>query len=231
MAVTRARSELVVYCSFGPEEMRLKENGSKGLQLLRTYLMDARDGNARSGDLIGRAPTAPDHHRSEIAGALRVRGLRVRENVGLSDFRIDLAVGRPTDDDWAVAVLLDGPGWATRSTVYDRDALPASVLHGAMGWRRVERVWFPMWLNPRDEVLADIERAVELPLNPPDVDAHPQVEPTLPPDPSNEERLRPAEEAGTSMPEVRGPATTALAAPWFSQSAFEAEASSRSQLG
>lgn len=95
VAVTRARSEVVVYCSFDPEEMRLKENGSLGLQLLRTYLMDARDGNARSGDLIGRAPTAPDLHRSEIADALRERGLKVRENVGLSDFRIHLAVGRP----------------------------------------------------------------------------------------------------------------------------------------
>lgn len=230
MAVTRARSELVVYCSFGPEEMRLKENGSKGLQLLRTYLMDARDGNARSGDLIGRAPTAPDHHRSEIAGALRVRGLRFARTSASPTFG---SIWQLDDLPMTTGQLpfcwtgLAGP----RSTVYDRDALPASVLHGAMGWRRVERVWFPMWLNPRDEVLADIERAVELPLNPPDVDAHPQVEPTLPPDPSNEERLRPAEEAGTSMPEVRGPATTALAAPWFSQSAFEAEASSRSQLG
>ena len=126
----------------------------------------------------------PDLHRCEIADSLRERGLKVRENVGLSDFRIDLAVGRPTDDDWAVAVLLDGPGWATRSTVYDRDALPASVLHGAMGWRRVERVWFPMWLNPRDEVLAGIGRTVELALNPHYVDVLPEAKPPRPADPA-----------------------------------------------
>ncbi len=46
--------------------------------------------------------------------------------------------------------------------------------------------------------------------------------------PSNEEDLRPAEEADSSMPEVRGPATAALAALRFSQAAFEAAASSRS---
>ena len=33
----------------------------------------------------------PDLHRCEIADSLRERGLKVRENVGLSDFRIDLA--------------------------------------------------------------------------------------------------------------------------------------------
>ncbi len=213
VAVTRARSEVVVYCSFDLEEMRLKENGSLGLHLLRTYLMDARDGNARSGDLIGRAPTAPDLHRSEIADALRERGLKVRENVGLSDFRIDLAVGRPESDDWAVAVLLDGPGRATRSTVYDRDALPASVLHRAMGWRRVERVWFPMWLNARDEVLADIERAVELAVSPPEVDALPESELAPPSDPSpQEQQPQLGEGTGSSKPEVRGAATASLAA-------------------
>ena len=112
-----------------------------------------------------------------------------------------------------MAVLLDGPGWATRSTVYDRDALPASVLHGAMGWRRVERVWFPMWLNARDEVLADIERAVELAVSPPEVDALPEPELTPPSDPSTRDQQPQLVEAtGSSKPEVRGAATASLAA-------------------
>lgn len=161
VAVTRARAEVVVFCSFEPEEMNLTENSSVGLQLLKSYLHAARDGIERSADLIGRAPTPPDLHRSEIAEALRARGLRVRENVGLSTFRVDLAVGNEEDEDWSVAVLLDGPGWAKRSTVYDRDALPASVLHGAMGWKKVHRLWFPMWLHARDEVLDDIVALVE----------------------------------------------------------------------
>lgn len=160
VAVTRARAEVVVFCSFDPEEMRVAEGSSLGLRLLRSYLEGARDGVRRSADLVGRAPTPPDRHRSEIADALRARGLRVAENVGLSSFRIDLAVGRPDEDEWAVAVLLDGPGWASRATVYDRDALPPTVLTNAMGWPVVKRLWFPMWLYARDEALDDIERAV-----------------------------------------------------------------------
>jgi len=161
VAVTRAREEVVVFCSFEPEEMQLSEMSSLGVQLLRTYLLAARDGGRQSGDLVLRAPTAPDAHRSEVADALRARGLRVQENLGLSDFRIDLALSRPGDDGWKVAVLLDGPGWAAKKTVYDREVLPRSVLCGAMGWAKIERIWFPMWLNARDEVIDIIVAAVD----------------------------------------------------------------------
>jgi Protein of unknown function (DUF4011)/AAA domain/REase_MTES_1575 len=169
VAVTRARSEVTVFCSFDPEEMRLSENPAKGLELLKQYLSIARDGSqsgaahdgaATSGDLVAREPTAPDHHRSAIAAALRERGLRVRENVGLSKFRIDLTVGTASGTDWDVAVLLDGPGWASRTTVYDRDALPPNVLT-IMGWPRIVRVWLPSWIQEPERVLDQIAGAVE----------------------------------------------------------------------
>ena len=163
VAVTRARSEVTVFCSFDPEEMRLSENPARGLELLKQYLSIARDGSQpgtdTSGDLAAREPTAPDHHRADIAAALRRRGLRVRENVGLSKFRIDMTVGAADGADWDVAVLLDGPGWASRSTVYDRDALPPNVLT-IMGWPRVVRVWLPSWIQEPQRVLDEIAAVV-----------------------------------------------------------------------
>ena len=52
-----------------------------------------------------------DRHREEIAAALRERGLVVRTDVGLSEFRVDLSIARPVDPETPVmAVLLDGPG-------------------------------------------------------------------------------------------------------------------------
>ena len=57
------------------------------------------------------------------------RGLVVRTDVGLSDFKVDLAVASSDDPDTPVmAVLLDGPAWARRRTVADRDGLPVEVL-------------------------------------------------------------------------------------------------------
>lgn len=161
VAVTRARNQVVIYCSFDPHEMLLKHDSARGLQLLRSYLLQASSSDLSTEAQATQKPAPSSAHRSQIANALRAKGFKVRENVGLSNFRIDLTVGRPQDRDWSVAILLDGPDWANRSTVYDRDALPPSVLQGAMGWKRVERVWFPMWLTAKDEVLSDIERAVE----------------------------------------------------------------------
>ena len=56
---------------------------------------------------------------------MRAEGLTVTENLGLSTFRIDLAVRVPDIVDTPVlAVLLDGTRWRSRATVGDRDALP-----------------------------------------------------------------------------------------------------------
>jgi hypothetical protein len=159
VAVTRARSEVVVFCSFDPEQMKLAEDPARGLLLLKQYLSIARDGVKSSGDLVSRTPTPPDHHRRAIARALEDRGLTVTENVGLSKFRVDLAVGLPESTGWTVAVLLDGPGWAERSTVFDRDALPAQVLK-MMGWPKVVRVWLPSWIQEPNRVINDIVELV-----------------------------------------------------------------------
>lgn len=155
VAVTRAREEVLVFCSFDPEEMKLNTEPSKGLELLKQYLTIARDAATGSSDLLIRSPQARDLHRTQVADALREAGFRVRENVGLSRFRVDLAVGSVDGDDWPIAVLLDGPTWAERSTVVDRDVLPPSVL-SMMGWDHVIRIWLPTWLDERTRVIEQI---------------------------------------------------------------------------
>ena len=160
VAVTRARSEVVVYCSFDPEEMHLSENPSRGIQLLKEYLMCARDGALLSGDLQARTVSAPDRYRAAVADELRIRGLRVQENLGLSRFRVDLALGSSDSTEWSVAVLMDGPEWASRTTVYDREVLPPGVLTGLMGWKGVARIWLPSWTNQQQEVISDIAALV-----------------------------------------------------------------------
>ena len=124
VAVTRARREVVVFCSFDPTDLRAEDTSSTGVQHLRAYLELAAGGVRSSGD-TARRPAARDRHRDDVAAALRDRDLVVATDVGLSEFRLDLTIatrddpGKPT-----LAVLLDGPGWAARRTVGDRDGLP-----------------------------------------------------------------------------------------------------------
>ncbi|MFC7659213.1 DUF3320 domain-containing protein [Pseudonocardia benzenivorans] len=160
VAVTRARREVMVFSSFDPAWMRTEETSSVGLKHLRTYLeMAAHGPSALPQDT--RRRNLPDRHREQIAEALRARGLIVRTDVGLSDFRLDLVLADPAEPDRPLAaVLLDGPAWARRLTVRDRDALPAEVLVGALGWPRVERVWLPDWLADADGVASRLVSAV-----------------------------------------------------------------------
>ncbi|MCU1604909.1 MAG: putative helicase, partial [Modestobacter sp.] len=149
VAITRARRQVVVFSSFDPAMLRAEETSSVGIKHLRAYLdLAALGTDALPRD--SRFPSVPDRHREEIARALRERGLVVRTEVGLSEFKVDLAVALPASPDAPVmAVLLDGPAWARRRTVGDRDGLPVEVLGGMLRWPAVERVWLPEWLADR----------------------------------------------------------------------------------
>src|SRR4051794_7839507 len=161
VAVTRARRQVVVFSSFDPGQLRAEETSSVGIKHLRAYL----DLAALGTDVLPRdirSASVVDRHREEIAAALRGRGLVVRTDVGLSDFRIDLSVAHASDPDTPVmAVLLDGPAWARRRTVGDRDGLPVEVLGGMLRWPVVERVWLPSWLADSAAVVDTLVSAVE----------------------------------------------------------------------
>ncbi|MGY1703477.1 DUF4011 domain-containing protein [Geodermatophilus sp. SYSU D00697] len=160
VAVTRARRQVVVFTSFDPSQLRAEQTSSVGVKHLRAYLdLAALGTDALPRD--ARPVAVPDRHREEIAAALRERGLVVRTDVGLSEFRVDLSVARADAPDAPVmAVLLDGPAWARRRTVGDRDGLPVEVLSGMLRWPAVERVWLPTWLRDREEVLDRLAAAV-----------------------------------------------------------------------
>ncbi|MBX3077964.1 MAG: DUF3320 domain-containing protein [Cryobacterium sp.] len=160
VAVTRARRQLIVFCSFDPEDLR-SEGLAEGLQHLERYLRIARDGFESDGALSTRRPSAPDRHRDEIVAALQARGLRAAANVGLSEFKVDIAVASSAPvGEWSVGILTDGPAWRARKTVSDRDSLPLSLLAERMGWPAVTRVWTPDWLRDSGAVLDHIVELV-----------------------------------------------------------------------
>ena len=153
VAVTRARRRVMVFSSFEPEDLRTEQTSSVGIQHLRAYLEQAKYGApARL-----RSEVAVDRHAEQLAAALRAAGCAVQTEVGLSEFRIDLAVAAPGRGDTpTLAVLLDGPAWAARTTTGDRDGAPVSVLEGIMGWPDVARVWLPAWLTDPEAVVRDL---------------------------------------------------------------------------
>ncbi|RBY78935.1 DNA helicase [Geodermatophilus sp. TF02-6] len=212
VAVTRARRQVVVFSSFDPSQLRAEQTSSVGVKHLRAYLdLAALGSDALPGD--ARPAAVPDPHREEVAAALRERGLVVRTDVGLSRFRLDLSLARPDAPDTpVVAVLLDGPAWAARRTVGDRDGLPVEVLSGGLRWPAVERVWLPAWLCDREAVLDRLVAAVDAAPAPVPVLAAAVEEPVLaaPPVPAPAEP--PAAEVRVAVP-LRAAAPAVVEAP------------------
>ena len=153
VAITRAKERVELFCSFELHELNLTTSHSIGLAHLKDYLLAAQSGIEKTS--VTRTATR-DLHLEEIAKALEAGGLEVRRRVGLSDFTVELGVRAP-GQDW-IAVLLDGPNWADRATVGDRDGLPQTILTGSMGWKYVYRVWLPSWLRNSQEIVDDIKQ-------------------------------------------------------------------------
>ncbi|TDV52019.1 DUF4011 domain-containing protein [Actinophytocola oryzae] len=162
VAITRARTQVILFSSFAPKDIDLTRTTALGTRHLRAYLEQAANGVASSGDVISRKDVRRDRVAEELATALRERGHEVAVHFGLSHFTVDLAVRRAGSARWSTAVLLDGQAWAQRPTVADRDAAP-QLLERLMGWPAVCRVWLPQWLNDRDTVLANIEELLAEP--------------------------------------------------------------------
>lgn len=180
VAITRARRQVVLFCSFDPGDLRAEATSSVGVKHLRSYLELAERGTTTLQSDQGYQRVV-DRHRDDIAERLRARGCGVRVDVGLSDFRVDLVVSPvPEPFEPTMAVMLDGPAWARRRTVGDRDGMPGVVLRLMLGWPVVARVWLPAWLDDADAVVDDLLDRLANPAPEPEPAPAPQDAPPPP---------------------------------------------------
>lgn len=95
-----------------------------------------------------------------VADALRQSGYIVAMNVGLSDFKIDIAVKKQDDAYWRTAIILDTRTWYMRPTVIDRDGI-SELLKALKGWPSVVRVWLPGWVRDQAGEIKRIVKGIE----------------------------------------------------------------------
>ncbi|WP_228717731.1 DUF4011 domain-containing protein [Allosaccharopolyspora coralli] len=159
VAITRARTQVILFSSFDPADLDLSRTKSLGVRHLREYLEMAFDGSRTDGEPLPQRRAHREPVIEEIANSLRSRGYEVAPRYGLSHFTVDLAARDAGSSSWQAAVLLDSPEWSRRPTVADRDAAP-ELLRSVMKWPAVVRVWLPQWINDRDRVLVEIDAAI-----------------------------------------------------------------------
>ena len=154
VAITRARKQVRIFCSFKPDELINRKSSATGVSHLAQFLKMANKEDEELSGIYVTHESHPDRMRKQILNSLREAGLNAVEEVGLSDFKVDIAIYDPKDSSKALlGVLLDGLRWNARETVSDRDCLSVSLLRDRMGWPAIERIWIASWLrNPKDEV-------------------------------------------------------------------------------
>ena len=161
VAITRAKKAMVVFCSFDPNHVEVKTATHLGVPATVEFLKECRDAAQSNGSALrARDISALDRFRRDLLRRLNDAGIRAIENVGLSRFRIDIAVSAEDGDDQFLALLLDGEGWASRATPYDREILPVSILR-LIGWRRIGRIWLKSAIHDPDQIVTLVRNELE----------------------------------------------------------------------
>lgn len=156
VAITRARSRMTTVSSFTHNDMDPRRFHAPGAELLRLYLQYADSGGQNLGRTPRRAAAAPNEFETDVAEALKAKGIPLLAQWGASDYWIDLVAQHPDDPGrFVLAIECDGATYHSAPTARDRDRLRQQHLE-SLGWR-FHRIWSTDWFLRKDE---EIERAV-----------------------------------------------------------------------
>ena len=166
VAITRAKDSVQVVSSMH-YTMIDDTSKSKGAILLRDYLNYAENGPEAVGYSSNAKATDDDNSfnfEQSIADFLTENGFLVKTRVGLSKFKIDVAVRDPNNDNYLLAIECDGNTFHSLKTVRDRDRLRKQMLE-SKGWE-FYRIWSIDWfanLNyERQQLLKEVKRIVDI---------------------------------------------------------------------
>lgn len=150
VAITRAKINIKLVSSILPSDIDLSRTESEGVKMLRSYIEFAMNGEV---SLASAHKTAkPDEFADAIADFITSHGYKVRQHVGCSGYKIDIAIQHPSDtiEQYVAGIECDGLSYASARTARDRDRLRGTVLKN-MGWN-MYRVWSTEWYkNPEVE--------------------------------------------------------------------------------
>jgi DNA replication protein DnaC len=160
VAITRAKSRIIVVTSIEPEALKVETSKNLGPKLLKQYLTYVRA--VAKGDTeevravlaqIDCADVQPTSYTSLVAVEEQIKlrleklGYTVDTNLGNSNSRISLAIYDKETDKYLVGVELDRDAFAASDSCIERDVCKPRFLE-ARGWTLL-RVWSrDWWLSP-----------------------------------------------------------------------------------
>ena len=161
VAVTRAKRKVKLVASIQPEDIDIRRTESQGARLLRSYMTMARDGVSALYSDIELAADAEFESPFEqsVFEALTDAGLQLEKQVGVSDYRIDMAVLDPSKPGrYLLGIECDGAMYHSAATARDRDRIRQQVLEG-LGWT-LHRIWSRDWIENKEREIERVLHAV-----------------------------------------------------------------------
>ena len=165
VAVSRARYEMIVFATLRPEQIDLKRSQAKGVEGLKKFLEFADRGTViTQSTSASQDPLVAQEQESDlvrlISEELRNNGYDVETMVGRSQFKIDIAVVNPdNEDEYMLGILCDGRNYYETKTTRDREIVQPNVLSG-LHWN-VMRVWAVDWYENRHQVISRILKRLD----------------------------------------------------------------------
>lgn len=162
VAITRAKEKLICVSSFKSIEMKAGET-SRGAKMLQKYLDYAENGvKTLDGSrlVVARDDVEADSpFELEVKRALEERGYEVKKQIGVSGFKIDLAIINPrTGTDYILGIECDGASYHSSYSARVNDRLREEILR-RLGWD-IYRVWSQHWISHKEKILDDIVEVV-----------------------------------------------------------------------
>jgi very-short-patch-repair endonuclease len=178
VAVTRAKEGVIVVTSIEPEELNVTNTAEMGPKLFKSYLKYSKavantqlesidaviheinenvNTHVKSQELHFDSP-----FEEQVYKQLRNLGYEVTTQVGMSGYRIDMAIVHPNDSSrYILGVECDGAMYHSSQNAKERDVYRQKFLE-SRGWT-IERIWSRnWWKSPGSEIERIHERVKEL---------------------------------------------------------------------
>ncbi len=157
VAITRARQELLVFSSLKAEQIDLRRTQALGVRDLKRFLEFAERGIGVLGEGLQKNLgdfASPLEHC--LAQDLAAKGWQLHPQVGVSRFRVELAVVDPrAPDRYLAGIECDGASYQNSATARDRELVREAALRG-LGWQLL-RFWSRDYWLDRQGVVACLD--------------------------------------------------------------------------
>jgi len=158
VAVTRARYEMKVFSSLKGDQIDMNRTSSEGVLGLKNFLNFSEKG------LVYQSANSIMNQQklmiNSIAKTLEENGLKIKTNIGSSEYKIDIGIINPENEsEYLLAILIDSENYFNINTTNDRELLVPNVLKG-LGWN-VFRIWTLDWIKNKEKIVIEIQSEIE----------------------------------------------------------------------